>query len=121
MKQALEEQTIVRACQHGLDFTRQADGLINGPLWEESRVNHQERSLAMMERLAAEPGDQFIAIVGVQDVANCILVSYGRDASCCCEQEEIMIAQYNLGGIAEPTHESEEGERVGASIDEVAG
>ena len=32
-----------------------------------------------------------------------------------------MVAQYNLGRIAEPTHESEEGERVGASIDEVAG
>ena len=32
-----------------------------------------------------------------------------------------MVAQYNLGGIAEPTHESEEGERVGATIDEVAG
>ena len=75
MKQALEEQTIVRACQHGFDLTRQADGLIDGPLREESRVNHQERSLAMMERLAAEPGDQFIAIVGVQDVVNRILVS----------------------------------------------
>lgn len=75
MKQTLEEQTIVRAGQHGLDFTRQADGLIDGPLREESRVNHQERSLAMMERLAAEPGDQFIAIVGVQDVVNRILVS----------------------------------------------
>ena len=75
MKQALEEQTIVRACQHGLDFTRQADRLIDGPLREESRVNHQERSLTMMERLAAEPGDQFIAIVGVQDVVNRILVS----------------------------------------------
>jgi hypothetical protein len=38
-----------------------------------------------------------------------------------CEQEEIVVAQYDLGGIAEPPHESEEGERVGASIDEVAG
>lgn len=75
MKQALEEQTIVRACQHGLDFTRQADGLINGPLWEESRVNHEERFFAMMERLAAEPGHEFIAIVGVHDVVNRILVS----------------------------------------------
>ena len=75
MKQALEEQTIVRACQHGLDFTRQADGLIDGPLREESRVNHHERSLAMVERSTAEPGDQFIAIVGVHNVVNRILVS----------------------------------------------
>jgi hypothetical protein len=37
-----------------------------------------------------------------------------------CEQEEIVVAQYNLGGIAETSHESEEGEGVGTTIDEIA-
>ena len=120
MKQALEEQTIVRACQHGLDFTRQADGLIDGPLREESRVNHHERSLAIMEWLATKPGHQFIAVLRLQDVLNRILVSYGGNAFRCCEQEEVMIAQHNASGVVETLHEPEEGERVGATIDKVA-
>jgi hypothetical protein len=52
---------------------------------------------------------------------NRILVSYRGDAFRCREQEEIMIAQHNANGVAETSHESEEGERVRATIDEVAG
>ena len=83
-------------------------------------MDHQERFLAMMEWLATKPGDQFIAVLRVQEVVNRIPVSYRGDAFRCREQEEIMIAQHNANGVAETSHESEEGERVGASIDEVA-
>jgi hypothetical protein len=83
-------------------------------------MDHQERSLAMMERLAAKPGHQFTAVFRFQDVVNRILVSYRGDAFCCSEQEEIMIAQHNANGVAETSHESTEGKRVGATIDEVA-
>jgi hypothetical protein len=84
-------------------------------------VDHQERSLAMMEWLATKPGEQFTAVFRFQDVVNRILVSYRGDAFRCREQEEIMIAQHNANGVAETSHESEEGERVRATIDEVAG
>lgn len=121
MKQAVEERPIVRACEHCLDLTRQADCLINGPLREEPRVNHEKRCFAMMEGLATKPGDQLIAVARVQDVVNRILVSYRSNVFRYCEQEEIMIAEHQTDGIAETSYESEEGEGVRASIDEVAG
>lgn len=83
-------------------------------------MDHQERSIAMMERLTTKPGDQFTAIFRFQDVVNRILVSYRGDAFRCREQEEIMIAQHNANGVVETSYESEEGERVRATIDEVA-
>jgi len=83
-------------------------------------VDHQERSLAMMEWLATKPGDQFIAVFRFQDVVNRILVSYRGDAFRCREQEEIMIAQHHANCAAETSYESEEGERVRTTIDEVA-
>jgi len=83
-------------------------------------VDHQERSLAIMERLATKPGDQFTAVFRFQDVMNRIFLSYRGDVFGCCEQEEIMIAQHNANSVAETLHESEEGERVRAAIDEVA-
>jgi hypothetical protein len=74
----------------------------------------------MMEWLATKPGDQFTAVFRFQDVVNRILVSYRGDAFRCREQEEIMIAQHNANCVAETSHESEEGERVRTTIDEVA-
>jgi hypothetical protein len=73
----------------------------------------------MMEWLATKPGDQFTAVFCFQDVVNRILVSHHDNAFCCREQEEIMIAQYNANCVTETSHESEEGERVRATIDEI--
>jgi hypothetical protein len=74
----------------------------------------------MMEWLATKPGDQFTAVSCFQDVVNRILVSYRGDAFRCREQEEIMIAQHDANCVTETSYESEEGERVRATIDEVA-
>ena len=82
-------------------------------------MNHQEPSVAMMEWLATKPGDQFTAVFCFQDVVNCILVSYCGDAFGCRKQEKVMIAQHNTNCVAEISHESEEGERVWTTIDEV--
>jgi hypothetical protein len=120
MQQAVEERPIVRACKRRLDLTRKANRLVDGPLREQSCVDHQELSLAMMERSATKPGDQFTAVFCLQDVVNRILLSYRGDAFRCREQEEIMIAQHNANGVAETLREPEEGERVRATIDEVA-
>ena len=38
-------------------------------------MDHQEQSLAMMERLATKPGDQFITVFRFQNVVNRILLS----------------------------------------------
>ena len=84
-------------------------------------MDHQERSLAIMEWLATKPGDQFTAVFRFQDVVNRIPRSYRGDVFCYSKQEEIVIAQYHLDGIAETSHEPEEGERFRASIDEVSG
>ena len=73
-----------------------------------------------MEWLATKPGDQFTTVFRFHYVMNRILVSYCGDAFRCGEQEEIMIAQHNSNCIAETSYESEEGERVRATIDEVA-
>jgi hypothetical protein len=73
-----------------------------------------------MEWLATKPGHQFTAVFRLQDVVNRILVSYRGNAFRCREQEEIMISQHNAHGVAEISHESEKGERVGATIDEVS-
>jgi hypothetical protein len=73
-----------------------------------------------MEWLATKPVHQFTAVFRLQDVVNRILVSYRGNAFRCCEQEEIMIPQHNANGVAETSYESEEGERVRATIDEVA-
>jgi hypothetical protein len=83
-------------------------------------MDHQERSITIMERLTTKPGDQFSAVFCLQDVVNRILVSYRGDAFRCREQEEIMITQHNANGVAETSYESEEGERTRATIDEVA-
>ena len=83
-------------------------------------MDHEERSLAMMEGLAAKPGDQFIAVFRFQDIVNRILVPYRRNVFCHCEQKKIVIPQHQTNGLAETAYESEEGEGVRTSIDEVA-
>ena len=120
MKQVVEERPIVRPSKHCLDLTRKGDRFVNGPLREQSRVDHQEGSLVMKEWLATKPGDQFIAVFRFQDVVNRVLVSYRGNAFCGSEQEEVMIAQHNTNCLAETSDESEEGKRIRATIDEIA-
>lgn len=73
-----------------------------------------------MERLIAKPSRQFTTVFRFQDVVNRIFVSYWDNAFRRGEQEEIVIAQHNTNGVAEIPHKSEESERVGPTIDEIA-
>jgi hypothetical protein len=82
MKKFLEQGSILRSGECGLDLRGQAGRFLNGPLWQQTGVHHQKWWFVMMKWLPSEPVDQFLSIVGFEHVLNGVLLTE-RDNSFC--------------------------------------
>ena len=94
-------------------------GFINRPLRQQPGMDQYKLSLSIKQRLLPEPGDEFVAIRGVQDLRQRIASTEsgqpGRDG----EEEQIVIAKDRDGGPTEFLNIAEDMERSRTAIDEV--
>src|SRR5215510_10325128 len=83
-------------------------------------MHHEERSLAVMERLAAKPVHQFCSILRRQHILDRVLWPESDDVFCDSEEKQIMVSQHDLCGRTQMFDVSEDLKRVRSSIHQVA-
>lgn len=76
-------------------------------------------ALSIEQGLLSEPGREFVAIRGVQDLAQRIIAAQGCQAGRSGQQEQVVIAEYGDRCRSEPTNITQNGEGIRPAIDEI--
>ncbi len=86
-------------------------------------MDHGEtESLAVVQnRLVAKPEQEFLAVGGVEDLGNRILLADLDSPGGHGQEVQIVVAEYANSGGAEAAHEAQQLQRVGSLVDEIPG
>jgi len=89
----LEKGSVVWTAQCGFHLLGQAYGIFNGPLWKQAGMDHEKRTLAIVEGLVPQPVNDGGPIVCGENAVNGIFGAKRDDSLRDCEQEEFVITE----------------------------
>ena len=79
-----------------------------------------EAFVVIEQRLVAQPEEEFLAIVGLQDTGQGILLAEGQGAGGRGQEMKVVVAQDADGGVTQAAHEAQQAQGVRPAIDQIA-
>ena len=108
--------------QQGLQFGGAGLGGGQVPLGWQTGMDHGEaETLVVVEqRLVAQPEEEFLAIMGLEDTGQGILFAEGQGAGGRGREMQVVVAQDADGGVTQATHKAQQAQGVRPAIDQIA-
>ena len=79
-----------------------------------------ETLVVVEQRLVAQPEEEFLAIMGLEDTGQGILFAESQGAGGCGQEMQVVVAQDADGGVTQATHEAQQAQGVRPAVDQIA-
>jgi len=120
----MQEQILVaEVLQYSLQLACALPRFLQVPLGRKPGMNHGETEhlAVVQDRLVTKPEQEFLAVGGIEDLGDRVLLAKLDSSGSHGEEVQIMVAEYANSGGTEAAHKAQQLQRVGSLVNEIPG